>query len=538
MGGAPTVVDPRPDVTDDGLVLGGRCDACGHAVARRTGRCDLCGGTLSDASFGPGGTVWSATIVHLPVGPRPAGFVLVSVDVDDGPRVLMRWAGGGDVPEPGARVQVVGRADDETADLLVGARRSSAAEHPIPARTTAAEPAAEHPTPTRTTATERDRVVISGVGTSHFGRFTDRRIEELAWEAIVEALDDADVEPGDIDAAVVGSVFGPPGLANRVLAGVGLAGVPTFQVEAACASGTVAFHQGHAAVAAGGFRRVLAVGVEQLSTQFTGPIVPEPTDPEGRTGLAMPALYALQAARHLHDHRLDPDLLAHVAVKNKRHGAANPRAHLGDDGLTIERVLDSRPIAGPLTLLQCCPMTDGAAAAVIESATTTRDRRHDRGATVLASAFASGAPWGSHTSLPWGFETVRSTATRALAAASVEVGDVDLFEVHDAFTIGEVLTIEAIGLAPPGRGLDLTANGETALGGPHPVNPSGGLLSRGHPLGATGLAQLAEAVWQLRGEADDRQVDGATTALVETMGGGAAGVDANACVVAVLRGPT
>ena len=124
----------------------------------------------------------------------------------------------------------------------------------------------------------------------------------------------------------------------------------------------------------------------------------------------------------------------------------------------------------------------------------------------------------------------------ALADAGLTINDIDLFEVHDAFTIGEILTIEAIGLASPGGGLDLTASGATTLGGPTPVNPSGGLLSRGHPLGATGLAQIAEAVWQVRGEAGPRQVEGARTALVETMGGGAAGVDANACVVAVLRG--
>ncbi len=528
------------------MVLGARCDACGRPVARRAGRCERCGGSLSAASFGPGGTVWSATPVHLPVGPRPAGFVLVSVDLDDGPRVLMRWADEGQAPEPGDRVHVVGRADDETADLLVAPGPATAAAHPTPAGTTAAEPtgraadhatAAEHPRRADTAAVGRGRVVISGVGTSHFGRFADQRIEELAWEAILEALDDAGLGPGDIDAAVVGSVFGPPGLANRVLAGAGLAGIPVFQVEAACASGTVAFHQAYSAVAAGGFRRVLAVGVEQLSTQFSGPIVPEPTDPEGRTGLAMPALYALQAVRHLHDHRLDADLLAHVAVKNKRHGAANPRAHLGDADLTIERVLDSRPIAGPLTLLQCCPMTDGAAAVVVESDADAADRHHDRGVAVVASRFTSGAPWGAHTTLPWGFDTVRSTAAAALVDASLKVDDIDVFEVHDAFTIGEVLTLEAIGLAAPGHGLELAATGATALGGPTPVNPSGGLLSRGHPLGATGLAQLAEAVWQLRGEADDRQVDGAATALVETMGGGAAGVDANACVVAVLRGP-
>ncbi len=378
---------------------------------------------------------------------------------------------------------------------------------------------------------------MAGVGTSAFGRFPDRRIEELGWEAIGEALDDAEIESNQIDAAFVGSVFGPPGVANRVLAGAGLAGVPVFSIEAACASGTVAFHEAQAAVASGRHGRVLAVGVEQLSTVFSGPIVPEPTDPDGRAGLAMPALYALQANRYLHDHDLDANLLAHVAVKNKRHGAANPRAHLADGAIDLGRVLDSRPIAGPLTLLQCCPMTDGAAAAVIETGSTAAERGLHRAVDIVASRFTSGDLWGSSTDQPWGFDTVRATSTAALADADMTTDDIDVFEVHDAFTIGEILTIEAIGLAEQGTGADLTASGFTALGGPKPVNPSGGLLSRGHPLGATGLAQVAELVWQLRGDAGERQVEGAQVAMVETMGGGAAGVDANACVVAILRGP-
>ncbi len=376
------------------------------------------------------------------------------------------------------------------------------------------------------------RTGIGGVGTSNFGRAPEQRIEALAWQAAEEALDDAGVEPREVDMAFVGSVFGAPGLANRVLAGVGLAGVPAFSIEAACASGTVALHEAHEAVRCGRAKTAIAIGVEQLSTQFTGPIVPEPTDPEGRSGLAMPALYALQASRYLQLHAVDPDLLAHVAVKNKSNGALNPRSHLGDRPPTFDEVLDSRPIAGPLTLLQCCPMSDGAAAAVI---TQHADDGHD--VEILTSQRSSGALWTSPSEEPWGFSTVRATAERAFEAAGLTVDDVDVLEVHDAFTIGEVLTLEAIGLAAPGHGAELAPSGHTALGGRQPVNPSGGLLSRGHPLGATGLAQTAELVWQLRGAAGDRQVADARIALLETMGGGAAGVDANACVIALLRGP-
>lgn len=380
------------------------------------------------------------------------------------------------------------------------------------------------------------RVGISGVGTSSFGRFPERRIEELAWEAIAEAIDDSGLAPADIDAAFVGSVFGPPGVANRVLAGAGLGGIPTFKIEAACASGTVAFHEAQHAVASERYDRVIAVGVEQLSTQFAGPIVPELSDPEGRAGLAMPALYALQASRYLQEFDVDPALLAEVAVKNKAHGALNPRAHISGTPPTAAEVLESRPIAGPLTLLQCCPMSDGAGAAVItpfDAASAAGQRQVE----ILTSQFSSGPLWTSADAEPWGFQTVTATAARAFTDAGLSVADVDVFEVHDAFTIGEILTLEAIGVAARGEGAALAPSGHTALGGPQPVNPSGGLLSRGHPLGSTGLAQTAELVWQLRGEAGTRQVHGARIALLETMGGGAAGVDANACVIALLRGP-
>ena len=193
-------------------------------------------------------------------------------------------------------------------------------------------------------------------------------------------------------------------------------------------------------------------------------------------------------------------------------------------------MLGSRPVAGPLTLLQCCPMTDGAAAAVIAPL----DEAGPCAVEVLASAFVSGHHWGSDTAAPWSMGTVARAAEQAFAAAGLGPDDVDVAEMHDAFTIGEVLTTEALGLAAPGTAALLAADGETALGGRLPINPSGGLLSRGHPLGATGLAQTAELVWQLRGRADARQVEGARTALLETMGGGAAGVDGNACVVALL----
>lgn len=379
-------------------------------------------------------------------------------------------------------------------------------------------------------------VRVAGVGTSAFGRLTDSAPEALVAAAVTEAMDDAATTPADLDAVYLGSVFGAPGVANRVTDHAGLHGVPIIRMEAACASGTTAFHEAVQNIGHGRFRTVLAVGVEHMSSAFPrGPIVPEPTDREQRTGLALPALYALQAHRYAHDHRIPVDSLAHVAVKNKRHGSRNPRAHLAKGDVTLEEVLAAPMVADPLTRLQCCPLTDGAAAAVVTGAPGPTGRP---AVEVLASEMVSGIPWGASSPDPyWGSGPVRRAATAAYAAAGVVPGDVQVAEVHDAFTIGEVLAVEALGLVDPGTAASRIADGALALGsGDGPViNPSGGLLSRGHPLGATGLAQLAEIVWQLRGEAADRQVPDARLGLVETMGGGAAGVDGNAAVVTLLR---
>ena len=368
---------------------------------------------------------------------------------------------------------------------------------------------------------------VYGVGTTRFGFQPERSPASLAWEAVLEALEDADVRT--VDAAYVGTVYGEMGAAQRALHRLGLTGIPIVRVENACASGTTAFHEARAAIDAGRYERVLAVGVEQMSSRFHGPIEPEQQDPEGASGLALPALYAMAASRYLECHGVGPEELAAVAVKNRRHGAANPRAQHAEE-VTIEDVLASRLIADPLTRLQCSSISDGAAAAVLGP-----ERGVSRDVAIESYALRSGTLWDYRSGHVWGFEIVADTARAALEQAGAEVEDVDLFEVHDAFTIGEIVTTEALGLAEEGRGGSLAAAGETALGGRAPVNPSGGLLSRGHPLGATGLAQVAEVVWQLRGEAGERQVEGARLGLVETMGGGVSGIDGNACVVSVLR---
>lgn len=371
-------------------------------------------------------------------------------------------------------------------------------------------------------------VWIYGVGTSHFGKQPERDPVDLAWAAIEEAIRDAGVDA--VDAVFVGTVFGAPGVAQRVLRACGITGVPVVTIENACASGTSALVEGHEAVRLGRYERVLVLGLEQLSTAFDGPITPEAGDPEGRAGLALPALYAMAASRYLHLGAVTREQLAAVSVKNHAHAVHNPRAQYAGR-YTVEDVLSSPMIAEPLTLLQCCPLSDGAAAAVLGGARG----RPGHAVAVRGLAFRSGDLWDHRSERVWGFDVVRDTARRAYEMAGLaDPGDLDVLEVHDAFTIGEVVTTEALGLVPEGEGGKAALEGTTGLGGAHPVNPSGGLLSRGHPLGATGLAQVAEIVWQLRGEAGPRQVDGAAVGLVETMGGGVSVLDGNACAVGIF----
>ena len=373
-------------------------------------------------------------------------------------------------------------------------------------------------------------VAVRGVGTSRFARQPETPSTHLAWQAVTEALADADITPAAVEAVYAGTVFGDPGVTTRTLQHLGITGVPVVTVENACASGTTAFHEAQVAVGQGRYETVLAFGIETMTAVFDGPIEPLASDPEGAQGFAMPSLYGMAAHRYRHCHGVTPEQMARVAVKNRRHAMGNPRAqHAGE--LTVEEVLASRPISDPLTLLQCCDISDAAAAAVLGPAGRADD------VTVRASVLASGQAWDHTTELVWGWQLVADVGRTAFEQAGIDPGDIDVLEVHDAFTIGEIVTTEALGLCELGGGGALVTSGRTGLGGAQPVNPSGGLLARGHPLGATGLGQIAEIVWQLRGMAEGRQVDGARLGVVETMGGGTAGIDGNACVVAVLEAP-
>lgn len=373
-------------------------------------------------------------------------------------------------------------------------------------------------------------VFIWGAGTSMFGKQTDTLPAQLGWQALQEALADADADVSGLEAAYVGTVFGSLGIAQRSMLGVGLAGIPIVTVENACASGSTAFHEAVKAISSGRYESVVVLGIEHLTSLFDGPIASDPTDREQATGLLFPGIYAMSASRYMYEHGASPEDLARVAVKNSANGALNPRAQRRR-ALSLEEVLGSRMIAEPLTLYQCAGLSDAAAAVVLGPR-----RRSARDVEVRASCLRSGSAWDQDSEHVWGYDVVSQTARETYGEAGIESSDVDVLEVHDAFTIGELVTVEALGICGEGEAPAAVAAGELSLGGRTPVNPSGGLLARGHPLGATGVAQLAELTWQLRGEAEGRQVEGAKIGLLETMGGGSAGIDGNACVVAVLEG--
>lgn len=358
------------------------------------------------------------------------------------------------------------------------------------------------------------RALVSGVGMTPFGKHPDESVEDLGAAAVSEALEDAGVAASDIGAVVSSNVLGGGAVGQRVLERVGLLGLPVVNVENACASGSTAVHLARGMIEAGQHHTVLVLGAERMTGMFQGGITLDRTDRPTRIGLTIPAVYALWAQAYTQRHGVPAELLANVSVKNRAYGANNPLAMFRAP-VTVEEVLASKPVADPLTLLQSCANSDGAAALVLTSEAHDDGRR--RPVRILGSGLSSGRPIDRATDLAR-LEISRASAEAAYRAAGVTPRDLDLAEIHDAFTIGEVLATEALGIAEEGRALleeDLI-----------PINVSGGLLSKGHPVGATGVAQIVELTRQLRGEAGDRQVEGARTAIAHTVGGGVGTLEA------------
>jgi acetyl-CoA acetyltransferase len=376
-------------------------------------------------------------------------------------------------------------------------------------------------------------VHVIGVGMTPFQRAAREDLAGLARAAALLALRDAGLPPAEVGGGFFANVLGPQ-LTGEMTAGqfvmatVGVRRVPIVNVENACTSGSTALWLAVNGIRSGEFDVALVIGAEKMSVPGLGLLHGGSAEIETQLGLVMPASFALRAIRYQHEFGATERQLAEVAVKNRRHAAHNPLAQFRDP-VTLEQVLASPLIADPITRLQCCPMADGAAAAVLASGRVARSRR--RAVRVDAAVLCTGSYENPADLVRW--ETDRRGCQMAYERAGIGPQDLDVVECHDAFTIAEILHTESMGLCGPGEGVRLVEEGATALGGRIPVNVSGGLLSRGHPLAATGCAQLVEIVQQLRGEAGARQVEGARVGLAECMGGDQS-ADAKSCTAIVV----
>lgn len=375
-------------------------------------------------------------------------------------------------------------------------------------------------------------VHVVGVGMTRFGKHPDKDATDLGAAALLEAVADAGIDPRIIESAYVGHVFQGMVTGQRILAQVGLAGLPLVNVENACSSGATAIREASLAIRAGENDVVVAVGTEHLTSRFSGALTPDPSDPEAAVGATMPGVYAMRATRYMADYGMTREQLALIPVKNKSNAARNPLAHFRKE-ITVADVLESRPIADPLNLHDCSPVTDGAAAVIVMSDRAAKKYANGRGVRLAASTLRSGSVDVTPTSMT--FEPLTwATAEEAYEKAGIGPDEVDFAEVHDCFSIAEVLRVEGLGLFEQGSYPWAVERGEANIDGRLPINPSGGLLGKGHPLGGTGVAQVVELVRQLRGESGDRQIEGAKVGLAHCRGGKAVGIEGAACTVQIL----
>lgn len=390
------------------------------------------------------------------------------------------------------------------------------------------------------------KVFVVGVGMTKFEKpfSRDWSYVDMAKQAATAALSDAGVAYADVQQACVGYVFGDSTRGQRALYGVGLTGIPVYNVNNNCATGSTALFMGKQLIEGGMADCVLALGFEQMAKgaiamdrSQAGALWAHYDRLRELRGQAEspPAAQFFGAAGQEHMERWGTTVeqFAKVAVKNHRHSVHNPNSQFRGE-CSLEEVLRSPVVHQPLTRLQCCPTSDGAAAAVLASAEFVEEHGLERRAVEIAGMAMA-------TDLPSTFEdgpirlcgadmTARAAA-RAYRESGLGPENVQVVELHDCFSTNELITYEALGLCPEGRGGELIDSGAVTYGGRWVVNPSGGLISKGHPLGATGLAQCAELAWQMRGEAGERQVPGARAALQHNLGLG------GAVVVTVYRAP-
>ena len=380
-------------------------------------------------------------------------------------------------------------------------------------------------------------VAIAGIGKTPFGALTGRDLRSLAVESITKCLHNSNLAPAAVQAFYLGNFAGPQfvgqnHLAPYVAGAAGLEGIPATRFEAACASSGAAFFHAWMAVAAGVYDTVLVTGVEKMTSQTTpkvAEILAGAGDLAGEisAGATFPALFAMIARRHMYEYGTTREHMAAVAVKNHDNGALNPDAHMRKR-ITLEQALAGKPVAEPLTVYDCSLVSDGAASVLL---TTVERAKGLTGRPIIVRGIAQTS---DHVALDekesiTTFPAVRAAGEKAYAMAGAGPRDIDVAELHDCFTIAEIIATEDLGFVAKGEGGPYAASGATTRAGERPVNTSGGLKAKGHPVGATGVAQLCDLVIQLRGEAGERQVRRAELGLAQNLGGSGA-----TCVVTIL----
>ncbi|MFA5125698.1 MAG: thiolase domain-containing protein [archaeon] len=373
------------------------------------------------------------------------------------------------------------------------------------------------------------KVGILGIGITKFGEIWDRGLRELLLDAQLRALNDAKIAPQQIDSLFTGNMCGDSLSGQLHIGAMATENLnidkPSLRVEGACASGSLALRQGIQAIESGAAEIVMVSGVEKMTDVSTEQVTTTlmgagDEELEGFNGLTFPGLYALLANAYLSKYpKLSRDLLADVSVKNHFHGARNSYCQFKNE-ITKETVLNAPMVANPLTLFDCSPITDGAASIIIANEKISKKMNSEVYITGsgLATDSLSLARRSTLTSIPAG----KKAAEQAYAQAGITVKDVSFAEVHDCFTIAEIMAVEALGFAKEGEAYKLYENKETYFDSKHPINTSGGLKACGHPVGATGIKQAVEATMQLRGEAKGRQVTNAKIGVTHNVGGSGA----------------
>ena len=369
-----------------------------------------------------------------------------------------------------------------------------------------------------------EKVCVLGAGSTKYGKLDDS-IVDIALQASVSAIESAGIEPKEIQAGYISNVFGVADkqvhLGPVVMSNLGISEKPSLSIESACGSGSVSFREAFANVAAGFYDAVLVTGVEKVThtgTEWTTTYFSYCSDffYEGQAGVSFPGLFASMARAYLHEFNATEEDLARVAVKNHDNGLLNPKAHLRKK-ITIDDVMNSAVVASPLKLYDCCPFSDGASAVILCSQNFAKEHGGDYIDVIGSGRGGSPAALQGRdhlTTIP----STRIATESAYKMAGITAKDVDFAEVHDCFTIAEVVDTEDLGFFEKGKGIEAVREDRTKLNGQISINPSGGLKSKGHPIGATGVGQVVEVYDQLTGNADERTVKNAKIGLTHNFG--------------------